>query len=123
MNNQSAIITAKILKLNIFNKDDLVVGLYYPVNNEVDMLPLWHVLLERKVVCAFPKVVSKNTMHFYSMAEGDLWERGVFGNLEPKSGMLVPPESFDVMLVPLVAFDNSFNRLGYGQGYYDNYLS
>ena len=47
----------------------------------------------------------------------------MFGNLEPKSGMLVPPESFDVMLVPLVAFDNSFNRLGYGQGYYDNYLS
>ena len=75
VNNQSAIITAKILKLNIFNKDDLVVGLYYPVNNEVDMLPLWHVLLERKVVCAFPKVVSKNTMHFYSMAEGDLWEK------------------------------------------------
>ena len=28
-----------------------------------------------------------------------------------------------VLLVPLVGFDNKFNRLGYGGGYYDRYLS
>ena len=29
----------------------------------------------------------------------------------------------DVMLLPLLAFDKNRNRLGYGKGYYDRYLS
>ena len=28
-----------------------------------------------------------------------------------------------ILLVPLVAFDNQLNRLGYGGGYYDRYIS
>ena len=40
------------------------------------------------------------------------------------------PESFsnkkiypDIILIPLVGFDSHLNRLGYGGGYYDRYLS
>ena len=29
----------------------------------------------------------------------------------------------EVLLIPLVAFDNNLNRLGYGGGYYDRYIS
>jgi 5,10-methenyltetrahydrofolate synthetase len=32
------------------------------------------------------------------------------------------PEDFDVVLVPTLGFDNSLNRLGYGGGYYDQFL-
>ena len=28
----------------------------------------------------------------------------------------------DVLLVPLVAFDKNFNRIGYGGGFYDRYI-
>ena len=28
----------------------------------------------------------------------------------------------DILLVPLVAYDNNLNRLGYGGGYYDRYI-
>ncbi|MDC6465401.1 5-formyltetrahydrofolate cyclo-ligase, partial [Pelagibacteraceae bacterium] len=43
-----------------------------------------------------------------------------FGILEPQnSGKNVIP---DFILVPLVAFDNSLNRIGYGKGYYDRSL-
>ena len=28
----------------------------------------------------------------------------------------------DIFLVPLVAFDNRLNRIGYGGGFYDRYL-
>ena len=29
----------------------------------------------------------------------------------------------NILLIPLVAFDSQLNRLGYGGGYYDRYLS
>ena len=43
-----------------------------------------------------------------------------FGILEPKNSekKIVP----DLILVPLVAFDNQLNRIGYGKGYYDRSL-
>ena len=43
-----------------------------------------------------------------------------FGTLEPKnSNKEVIP---DLIMVPLVAFDNQLNRIGYGKGYYDRIL-
>jgi 5-formyltetrahydrofolate cyclo-ligase len=36
---------------------------------------------------------------------------------------LVYSETFDVVVVPLVAFDEGFNRLGYGGGNYDRFLA
>ena len=44
-----------------------------------------------------------------------------FGMLEPSlQGKIVTP---NFMLVPLLAFDNKNNRLGYGKGFYDRYLN
>ena len=43
-----------------------------------------------------------------------------FGILEPKNTNkeIIP----DLIMVPLVAFDNKLNRIGYGKGYYDRSL-
>ena len=43
-----------------------------------------------------------------------------FGILEPKNSKkkVIP----DLIMVPLVAFDNRLNRIGYGKGYYDRSL-
>ena len=43
-----------------------------------------------------------------------------FGILEPKNSIkeIIP----DLIMVPLVAFDNRLNRIGYGKGYYDRNL-
>ena len=43
-----------------------------------------------------------------------------FGILEPKNSIkeIIP----DLIMVPLVAFDNRLNRIGYGKGYYDRSL-
>ncbi len=43
-----------------------------------------------------------------------------FGILEPSLKTKIIPQLF---LTPLLAFDSNFNRLGYGRGYYDRYLS
>ena len=42
-----------------------------------------------------------------------------YGIPEPTSNEIVYPNIF---LVPLVAYDEKFNRIGYGGGYYDRYF-
>ena len=42
-----------------------------------------------------------------------------YGIAEPTLGKKIYP---DIIFVPLVAYDNDFNRLGYGGGFYDRYL-
>ncbi|WP_207494136.1 5-formyltetrahydrofolate cyclo-ligase [Aridibaculum aurantiacum] len=41
---------------------------------------------------------------------------------EPETGEEIPPIELDLVLVPLLAYDNQGYRVGYGKGYYDRYL-
>lgn len=42
---------------------------------------------------------------------------------EPVDGLEVPVSKIDVVFVPLFAFDEKGNRVGYGKGFYDNFLA
>lgn len=42
---------------------------------------------------------------------------------EPQQGSPTPTEKIDVVIVPLLAFDQQGHRVGYGKGYYDRFLS
>lgn len=46
-----------------------------------------------------------------------------WGVEEPVEGEIIHPELIDVILVPLLAFDENGNRVGYGKGYYDRFLA
>ncbi len=41
--------------------------------------------------------------------------------ISAKGGKL--PEVFDVVIVPMLGFDDKLNRIGYGGGYYDKFLA
>jgi 5-formyltetrahydrofolate cyclo-ligase len=43
--------------------------------------------------------------------------------LEPTEGELIETEKIDAVLVPLLCFDASGFRVGYGKGFYDKFLS
>ena len=45
------------------------------------------------------------------------------GISEPEKGIKISPKQIDVIFLPLLAWDKSGNRLGYGKGFYDNFLS
>lgn len=46
-----------------------------------------------------------------------------WGILEPKQGVPTETSKIDTVLVPLLAFDQQGNRVGYGKGFYDKFLS
>jgi 5-formyltetrahydrofolate cyclo-ligase len=58
-------------------------------------------------------------MNFFKWSIDDPLKINKFGIPEPVSSKILYP---DVLLVPLVAFDNNLNRLGYGGGFYDRYI-
>ncbi len=45
-----------------------------------------------------------------------------YGVDEPVEGVDIEPSAIDLVLVPLLCFDNNGNRVGYGKGYYDRFL-
>ena len=59
-------------------------------------------------------------MNFYSWSFDEPLLINDYGIPEPISKRKVYPE---ILLIPLMGFDNEFNRLGYGGGFYDRYLA
>ena len=59
-------------------------------------------------------------MNFFSWKKKDVLFVNKFGILEPANFKAKVP---DIILVPVLAFDENKYRLGYGKGYYDRYLN
>ena len=77
-------------------------------------------LLEKKnFKVSLPIIKKDSQMNFYSWSRNDPLKINKFGIPEPVSSKIFYP---DILLVPLVAYDSSLNRLGYGGGYYDRYI-
>ena len=104
----------KIDKLNFKS-----IGGYYPSNYEIDDLSILDLLEKKNFKISLPIIKKDNQMNFYSWSRNDPLKINKFGIPEPVSSNIFYP---DILLVPLVAYDSSLNRLGYGGGYYDRYI-
>jgi 5-formyltetrahydrofolate cyclo-ligase len=104
----------KIDKLNFKS-----IGGYYPSNYEIDDLDILDLLEKKNFKVSLPIIKKDNQMNFYSWSRNEPLKINKFGIPEPVSSKIFYP---DILLVPLVAYDVSLNRLGYGGGYYDRYI-
>jgi 5-formyltetrahydrofolate cyclo-ligase len=59
------------------------------------------------------------TMTFAEIESGSALAANFFGILEPKLGAKIDARELDLVLTPLVAFDDFGVRIGVGRGYYD----
>ena len=109
----------KILNLIKKKKKRIIIGGYFPVNHEIDDLEILKRLEKKKYKICLPVIKKKFNMDFYKFSFTDPLIVNKYGIPEPKKTTIVYP---DIILVPMVAFDKSLNRLGYGGGYYDRMI-
>ncbi|MGD9784095.1 MAG: 5-formyltetrahydrofolate cyclo-ligase [Hyphomicrobiaceae bacterium] len=98
------------------------VSAFLPIGEEIDPLPLMRRLWARGHQVGLPVMVGKaRPLVFRAWRDGEALQEVKWGIREP---LPTAPEVLpDVMLVPLLAFDASGMRLGYGGGFYDRTIA
>jgi 5-formyltetrahydrofolate cyclo-ligase len=95
-----------------------IVSGFMPMQSEINPLPLMQKLADAGAQLALPKIAGRGKpLVMRAWQWGAPLEAGQWGIREPKADALeVDP---DILLVPLLAFDRTGHRIGYGAGYYD----
>src|SRR3954451_7542110 len=95
-----------------------IVSAFMPLKTEVNPLPLMRKLAAAGAQLALPAIAGRgNPLVMRAFAFGDELASGQWGIREPKTD--APEVVPDILLVPLLAFDRTGHRVGYGAGYYD----
>ena len=97
------------------------VSLYWPFRGEPDLRPWMATATARGATCLLPIVVAKaQPLIFKAWKQGDKLDRGIWNIPIPAEGDEMLP---DIVIAPLVGFDPSRYRLGYGGGFFDRTLA
>ena len=98
--------------------------LYAPMGAEIDVLPLVEIAKRLGKRVAFPLCnTDDKTMTFHYSENISELSVGAYGIREPKAETEIYGGEPAICIVPGLAFDKYGNRLGYGGGYYDRFLS
>jgi 5-formyltetrahydrofolate cyclo-ligase len=99
------------------------IGFYFASDAEIDPLTIMFKALEMGKQCFLPLLGAHQPgkVCFAPFREGDALQPNQWGILEPVTEVrdLVSTRSINLVLVPLVGFDERCNRLGMGKGFYD----
>jgi 5-formyltetrahydrofolate cyclo-ligase len=116
-------ITAFFVNSELY-KNSKIIFVYVSAKGEVDTLNLIKIALSDGKKVAVPYCCEQK-MKFYFIKSLDELSEGSFGIPEPIPDESNIAASFDnaVCIVPGLSFDCYGNRLGYGGGYYDRFLS
>jgi 5-formyltetrahydrofolate cyclo-ligase len=97
-----------------------VVAGFWPIGTEIDVRALMLALHEQGHPIVLPLTGRRGeALRFGLWRPGEALHPEPFGTLRPDGAERTP----DFLLVPLLAFDRSGHRLGYGAGYYDRTLA
>ena len=112
----------KKLKVLLKEKSIRHLLLYFPTANEVDTRLMFPTFWEMGIATYLPKTNADNLdIHFFS--EHTPLSIGRFGIIEPENTPEIDLSILQMALIPCVGADHHNNRLGYGKGYYDRFLS
>jgi 5-formyltetrahydrofolate cyclo-ligase len=121
---KSLAVSNQILKLDIWNKTYFHVFLSIDTQKEVNTEYILHVLhgKDKEILLSRSDFDSREMTHFL-LTENTKIKKNKYNIPEPMDGIIVPVDKIEVVFVPLLAFDKFGNRVGYGKGFYDVFLS
>ena len=97
------------------------IHLYLPMHTEINIKPLIGKLLAQGLTVVAPRALRQGHFQNLILQELEKVEKGIFGTTYP-AGEEVFSGTYDMIIVPGLAFDQHLYRLGYGGGYYDNFM-
>lgn len=121
---KSLAIANRLVKLPVWDKTYYHLFLSIEAQKEVHTEFILHVLAgkDKEVVVAKSDFESFRMKH-YLLTDNTRLVKNQYGIPEPDNGLEVPADKIDVVFVPMLCFDLYGNRLGYGKGFYDRFLS
>jgi 5-formyltetrahydrofolate cyclo-ligase len=121
----SNIISKRVISTKEFKKS-LSIGIYFPIGSEVNTFEIIKHSLSTKKTIGLPRIIDANRIVFFKIIENSFevikMTKGKYGILENSTSDSII-EEMDLLIVPGIAFDLQGNRIGYGKGYYDRFLS
>tara|TARA_Y100000385_G_scaffold251325_1_gene273972 strand:- start:1135 stop:1710 length:576 start_codon:yes stop_codon:yes gene_type:complete len=110
-----------LISLNIWDKNFYHLYLSNINNKEVETNKIVNLLFEKDKRIFVPKIKDTNLIHV-EIKKDTLYSTNKIGIKEPKENHKADPNLFEVVFIPLLAYDKQGNRVGYGGGYYDKFL-
>jgi 5-formyltetrahydrofolate cyclo-ligase len=105
----------------IIEKKGKTVHAYLPMGDEIDINPLLQKLLDLGIRVITSKTLKNRHLEHLELNSLDDLEEGLWGTWHPANSEVFEGQ-VDLVIIPGLAFDQQNNRLGYGGGYYDNFL-
>lgn len=99
------------------------IACYLPDDGEIDPTPIIKSAWRMGKAVYLPRLIARDNMQFFPYRQNMRLRRGRWNLREPASAAAaVPIWSLDLVILPLVSFDNEGSRLGRGGGFYDRTL-
>jgi len=120
----SLAIANKVLTLPIWDKTYFHIFLPITEHKEVNTEFILHLLSgkDKEIVVSKCDFGTCNLVH-YLLTDNTKIKKNEYNIPEPVDGLEVPVSKIDVVFVPLLAFDKTGHRAGYGKGFYDKFLT
>ena len=108
----------------VWNKTYFHVFLPITEQKEVNTECILHLLSgkDKEIIVSKSDFTTRNMTHFL-LTDSTKIKKNSYNIPEPVDGIEVPVTKIDVVFVPLLAYDTKGNRVGYGKGFYDKFLS
>jgi len=123
LSSDSISIANRLLALPIWNFDYYHLFLSITNKKEVDTYPILSILQGKDKHIIVPKVIDSDHLEHFLLTDSTKFTLSSWDVPEPLDGIPISPQKLDVVFVPLLAFDSYGNRVGYGKGFYDKFLS
>ncbi|MDD5152188.1 MAG: 5-formyltetrahydrofolate cyclo-ligase [Flavobacterium sp.] len=119
----SLAIANNVLTLPVWDKTYFHIFLPISEQKEVNTEFILHLLSgkDKEIIISKSDFGIRNMTHFL-LTDNTKFKKNEYNIPEPVDGVEVPTSKINVVFVPLLAFDKTGHRAGYGKGFYDKFL-